>query len=353
MSEQIQALFKKALENRNKEEEKKEELEEKKVTEEVKEENVVKTPEEKQEEKIDEVESIIANNNEEDILEDEDEKEAEDTNKEKRIMVSIEKLEDYPNQPFKRYSEEKQKEMIESIKLNGIIQDLIVRPLPNGNYQILSGHNRKDCAKIVGIKELPCKIKENMNDDDASLILIDSNLVQRKDFLPSELAKGLMMKKDIYKKRNVRSDFFEEIGKEQNMSRGNIQRYLRLNYLNPKLLEMVDTKEINIKLGEELSFLKEEEQEFLASLIYPNVQKLTTNQVKRLREESNADTLTDEKIIEILEKKDGEDKEDEEDEGEVTFSSEELDKYFKDFGSPEEIKEFIIVMLEAYFSEKA
>lgn len=350
MSEQIQALFKKALENRNKEEEKKENLEEKEVSENqnIKEEITENTSEEKQVEKIEEVEAIVKNNEDEEILRDEDVKE--DTNK--SIMISIDKLEDYPNQPFKRYSEEKQKEMIESIKLNGIINDLIVRPLPNGNYQILSGHNRKDCAKIVGLTEVPCKIKDNMTDDDASLILIDSNLIQRKDFLPSELAKGLMMKKDIYKKRNVRSDFFEEIGKEQNMSRGNIQRYLRLNYLNPKLLEMVDNKEINIKLGEELSFLKEEEQEFLASLIYPNVQKLTTNQVKKLKEESNADTLTEEKIIEILEKKENEDNE-EEDSGEVTFSSEELDKYFKDFGSPEEIKEFIIVMLEAYFSEKA
>ena len=238
--------------------------------------------------------------------------------------------------------------MIESIKINGIIQDLSVRPLPNGKYQILSGHNRRDCAKIAGLTELPCKIKY-IEDDDASLILIDSNLIQRKDFFPSEMAKGLLIKKEIYKRRNVKSDFFEEIGKEQNMSRGNIQRYLRLNYLNSKLLEMVDSKEINIKLGEELSFLKDEEQEFLASLIYPNVQKLTTSQVKRLREESSVDNLTEDKIIEILEKKDAEEKEDK---GDVTFSSEELNKYFKDFGTTEEIKEFIIVMLEAYFGNK-
>ena len=333
MSEQIQELFKRALENRNKEEVQKQE---EKIVE-----PVIKPPnEEKNKNEMIEVENIIS----EDNLEIE-----EDDDSEKRIMINIDKLEDYPNQPFKKYSEEKQKEMVESIRINGIIQDLIVRPLPNGNYQILSGHNRRDCAKIVGLTELPCKIKENMEDDDASLILIDSNLIQRKDFYPSEIAKGLLIKKEIYKRRNVKSDFFEEIGKEQNMSRGNIQRYLRLNYLNYKLLDMVDSKEINLKLGEELSFLKPEEQEFLASLIYPNVQKLTTNQVKRLREESTVDNLTEDKIIEILEKKDGEDKENK---GEVTFSSEELNKYFKDFGSPEEIKEFIIVMLEAYFGNK-
>ena len=87
----------------------------------------------------------------------------------------------------------------------------------------------------------------------------------------------------------------------------------------------------------------------MASLIYTNIQKLTNNQVKRLREESTVDNLTEDKIIEILEKKDGEDKEGKR---EITFSGEELDKYFKDFGSPDDIKEFIIVMLEAYFGNK-
>lgn len=336
MSEQIQELFKRALQNRNKEEEKQEEIIQDVKTEEA----VLKPSDTEDKNEIAEIEKIIVEEKVE--LE-------EDDDSEKRIMIDIDKLEDYPNQPFKKYSEEKQKEMVESIRINGIIQDLIVRPLPNGNYQILSGHNRRDCAKIVGLTELPCKIKENMEDDDASLILIDSNLIQRKDFFPSEIAKGLLIKKEIYKRRNVKSDFFEEIGKEQNMSRGNIQRYLRLNYLNYKLLEMVDTKEINLKLGEELSFLKPEEQEFLASLIYPNIQKLTNNQVKRLREESTVDNLTEDKIIEILEKKDGEDKEEKR---EIIFSCDELDKYFKDFGSPEDIKEFIIVMLEAYFANK-
>lgn len=331
MSEQIQQLFKKALQNRNKEEEK----------------NKVEELEENNSQQIPEVKEDIKTIEDSKTEEPKVEEDLEDS-KEKRIMISIDKLEDFPNQPFKPYSEEKQAEMIESIKINGIIQDLIVRPLPNGKYQILSGHNRRDCAKIAGLTELPCKIKY-IEDDDASLILIDSNLIQRKDFFPSEMAKGLLIKKEIYKRRNVKSDFFEEIGKEQNMSRGNIQRYLRLNYLNSKLLEMVDSKEINIKLGEELSFLKDEEQEFLASLIYPNVQKLTTSQVKRLREESSVDNLTEDKIIEILEKKDAEEKEDK---GDVTFSSEELNKYFKDFGTTEEIKEFIIVMLEAYFGNK-
>ena len=182
MSEQIQQLFKKALQNRNQEEEKAQE--EKKKVEEL---------EERNSQKISEVKEDIKTIEDSKTEEPKVEEDLED-NKEKRIMISIDKLEDFPNQPFKPYSEEKQAEMIESIKINGIIQDLIVRPLPNGKYQILSGHNRRDCAKIVGLTELPCKIKD-IEDDDASLILIDSNLIQRKDFFPSEMAKGLLIKK--------------------------------------------------------------------------------------------------------------------------------------------------------------
>ncbi len=215
-------------------------------------------------------------------------------------MINVERLEEFPNQPFKRYSEEKEKEMIDSIKVNGIIQDLIVRPVPNGNYQILSGHNRRNCAIKAGLTELPCKIKD-VDDDTAQLMLVDTNLVQRKDFYPSETAKALKIKKDIYKKKEVRSDFFDEIIKEQNMSRGNIQRYLRLNYLIPELMDRVDTKEINLKNAEDLSFLTKEEQTKLEEMLEAKPRKLTANQTKKLREESDKNNLSDRTLKAVLE----------------------------------------------------
>lgn len=256
-------------------------------------------------------------------------------------MINIERLEEFPNQPFKKYSEEKEKEMIDSIKVNGIIQDLIVRPLPNGNYQILSGHNRKNCAIKAGLTQLPCKIKD-VDDDTAQLMLVDTNLVQRKDFYPSETAKALKIKKDIYKKKEVRSDFFDEIIKEQNMSRGNIQRYLRLNYLIPELMDRVDTKEINLKNAEDLSFLTKEEQTKLEEMLEAKPRKLTANQTKKLREESDKNNLSDRTLKAVLEN----DEKEVDKDIEINFTKEEVDKYFRDFDSIKEIKEFIISMLE-------
>lgn len=256
-------------------------------------------------------------------------------------MIDIERLEEFPNQPFKKYSEEKEKEMIDSIKVNGIIQDLIVRPLQNGNYQILSGHNRKNCAIKAGLTELPCKIKE-VDDDTAQLMLVDTNLVQRKDFYPSETAKALKIKKDIYKKKEVKSDFFDEIIKEQNMSRGNVQRYLRLNYLIPELMDRVDTKEINLKNAEDLSFLTKEEQIKLEEMLEAKPRKLTSNQTKKLREESDKNNLTERTLKKVLEN----DEKELDKDIDIKFTKDEIDKYFSDFDSIKEIKEFIISMLE-------
>lgn len=257
------------------------------------------------------------------------------------IMINIDRLEDFPDQPFRRYSEEKEKEMIDSIKVNGVINDLIVRPLQNGNYQILSGHNRKNCALKAGLTEVPCKIRD-VDDDTAQLMLVDTNLVQRKEFYPSETAKALKIKKDIYKKKAVKSDFFDEIQKEQNMSRGNIQRYLRLNYLIPELMDRVDTKEINLKNAEDLSFLTKEEQIKLEKMLEAKPQKLTVNQAKKLREESDKNNLSERTLKKVLEN----DEKDTDKDIEIKFTKDEIDMYFRDFDSIKEIKEFIISMLK-------
>ncbi len=325
------------------------------ITEEV-EEEIVEDIEENEEEVVEETEKETETTVDEEIKEisnaaEERKKENEQVrpirpfrrmgNNRNTTMINIDRLEEFPNQPFKRYSEEKEKEMIDSIKVNGIIQDLIVRPLPNGNYQILSGHNRKNCAIKAGLTELPCKIKE-VDDDTAQLMLVDTNLVQRKDFYPSETAKALKIKKDIYKKKEVKSDFFDEIIKEQNMSRGNIQRYLRLNYLIPELMERVDTKEINLKNAEDLSFLTKEEQIKLEEMLEAKPRKLTSNQTKKLREESDKNNLTDRTLKTVLEN----DEKEVDKDIEIKFTKDEVDRYFKDFDSIKEIKEFIISMLE-------
>ena len=357
----LEAMFEKALANRMSKEIKKTDAE---LEEEEKKDNV-KEKKEEEEEKNDTKEEILEEEEDEEleeiVKEQTDESNAEDVESELKklehkkdlstrdnkqtTMISIDKLENYPNQPFKEYTEEKELEMIDSIKVNGIIQDLIVRPLPNGNYQILSGHNRKNCAIKAGLTELPCKIKD-VDDDMAKLMLVDTNLIQRKELYPSETAKALKIKKDIYKKKDVKSDFFDEISKEQNMSRGNIQRYLRLNYLVPELLERVDNKSMSIKIAEDLSFLSEKEQEILNNTIEARGFKINTNQAKMLREESSNNNLTEENLTNILANSEKGLKND----IELKFTKKEVEKYFNDFDNVAEIKDFIVSILEDLIS---
>lgn len=357
----IGAMFEKAFANRAAKavEEKKEQEEQEKIIEETvettqNEENVSEEIPEEPEDVLEEDDEMVeesSENPEESELETEEEEIQEEIEIEENsnveendnhtTMIEIELLEDFPDQPFKIYSEEKEKEMIDSIKVNGIIHDLIVRPLNNGKYQILSGHNRKNCAIKAGLKEVPCKIKE-VDDDTAKLMLVDTNLVQRKELYPSETAKALQMKRDVYKRKGVKSDFFDDISKEQSMSRGNVQRYLRLNYLIPELMNRVDTKEMTMKIAEDISFLTTDEQKKLEEKLEAKPRKLTGNQAKRLKEESDKNNLTETTFKVILENAEKEDDKD----IEIKFTKEEIDRYFKDFGSVKEMKEFIISMLE-------
>lgn len=355
------AMFEKAFANRaakaveeKKEQEKQEEIteepgeiiqEEENLSEEIPEEpeEILEEDDEIVEESSEEGEESEVETDEEEIQEEVEieEKSNEEENDNHTTMIDIELLEDFPDQPFKIYSEEKEKEMIDSIKVNGIIHDLIVRPLNNGKYQILSGHNRKNCAIKAGLKEVPCKVKE-VDDDTAKLMLVDTNLVQRKELYPSETAKALQMKRDVYKRKGVKSDFFDDISKEQSMSRGNVQRYLRLNYLIPELMNRVDTKEMTMKIAEDISFLTTDEQKKLEEKLEAKPRKLTGNQAKRLKEESDKNNLTETTFKVILENVEKEDDKD----IEIKFTKEEIDRYFKDFGNVKEMKEFIISMLE-------
>lgn len=347
----IEAMFEKAFASRATKitDEKKENERQEKITEEQDEEFKNKK---EVDEKLEEVSEEIFENEEivEETLEDSEEFEQEmeeefleETEEENNntTMLEIELLEDFPNQPFKIYSEEKENEMIDSIKINGIINDLIVRPLDNGKYQILSGHNRKNCAIKAGLKKVPCKIK-NVDDDTAKLMLVDTNLVQRKELYPSETAKALQIKREVYKRKGVKSDFFDDISKEQSMSRGNIQRYLRLNYLIPELMNRVDTKEMTMKIAEEISFLTTEEQKKLEEKLEAKPRKITGNQARRLKEESDKNNLTETTFKVILEN----DEKEEDKDIEIKFTKEEIDRYFKDFENVKEMKEFIISMLE-------
>ena len=305
---------------------------------------------EQEEHKVDEYDEIVEDNIENN----------EQENNVKVVMIAEEKLEDYPNQPFKLYSDDKKREMIESIKINGIMQPLIVRPIGENKYQILAGHNRRNCAKEIGLTELPCIIKENLTDDEAKIYLIDTNLCTRDNISPMERAKAYRMKYDTYKKRNIKTLMIEEIKKdnygiaraaiikEEKTSNGTIQRYLRLTYLIPELQEAIDNDKIKINTGEKLSFLPKQEQHCIAELLEENI-KISDNTAKRIRQKSEQCRTEDiyhylnkEEIKDIVSKKD----EFIQEAIKVTFYRNEIEKYFENRRTESQIKQYIFDKLE-------
>lgn len=278
------------------------------------------------------------------------------------VLIEESKLEDYPNQPFKLYDEDKKKEMIESIRINGIMQPLIVRPINEGKYQILAGHNRRRCARELGITKLPCIIKENLTDDEAKIYLIDTNLCTREKISPMERARAYKIKYDTYKKRNIKTSMVEEVKrdntgalnsliKEERTSAGSIQRYLRLTYLVPSLQELVDKGKMSLTVGEKISFLPNEEQKFVAEIIKDNI-KITDNMAQKIRKESEKykkedyyTFLVKEDMLDLIKPR----KKVNEDNREyvlVKFYSDEIDRYFGVVNDMEELKRQIIYSLE-------
>ena len=263
---------------------------------------------------IDDLEEI--EESEIEIIEDqkEDVPETENIEDEKYEIIKDEDLEDFPNQPFKMYSESRKNTMIESIKINGIIEPIVVRKTENGKYQILSGHNRRLCGREAGLTEFRCIVKENMTEDEARLYMVDSNLMVR-DVMPTERGKALSIRKECLKNEKIASKIENEIMQdnvdkldtiqqkmieENQMSNGNIQRYIRLNYLIPQLGEMVDNKVINLKTGENLSFLSKKEQRDVSNIIEKENVKISEGMSKKIKKASESGELTKELMKQIL-----------------------------------------------------
>lgn len=278
---------------------------------------------------------------------------------EKYEIINDEDLEDFPNQPFKIYSSSRKNTMIESIKINGIIEPIVVRKIENGKYQILSGHNRRLCGREAGLTEFKCIVKENMTEDEARLYMVDSNLMVR-DVMPTERGKALSIRKECLRNEKIASKIENEIMQdnvdkldtiqqkmieENQMSNGNIQRYIRLNYLIPQLGDMVDNKEINLKTGENLSFLSKKEQRDISSIIEKENVKISEGMSKKIKKASESGELTKELMKQILIKE-----KDKRLEIRVIFFEDEIQKYFKKINNgnvtAKGCKDYIIALLE-------
>lgn len=279
------------------------------------------------------------------------------------VMINDSNLEDYPNQPFNLYKDDKKKEMMESIKINGIMQPLIVRPM-NGKYQILSGHNRRNCGKAIGITSFPCIIKADLTDAEAEIYLVDTNLCTREQISIMERAKAYRIKYDAYKKQNVKINITEEIKKdisglglarasiinEEKASNGSVQRYLRLTYLMKELQEKVENKKISINVGEKISFIPLEEQMIINELIDENI-KITDKIAQRIKKKSESikregvyNYLSRDKMIDLIESKSKLDINKKV--IRIIFYEDEIKYYFKGLENEKEIKKYILEKIE-------
>lgn len=185
--------------------------------------------------------------------------------------IEIERIHAFPNHPFKVLDDEKMDTLVDSIRENGILNPVIVRPDQSGNYEMISGHRRLHAAKIVGLKKVPAIVKE-MSDDEAIIKMVDAN-IQREEILPSERAFSFKMKMEAMSRQGQRNDLTsgqnvpkltsDVIGEENGMSGRQVKRYIRLTELIPELLECTDNKKIGLVMAVDLSYLDEQVQKWV------------------------------------------------------------------------------------------
>ena len=266
-------------------------------------------------------------------------------------QIPIDELHPFTNHPFKVLDDEAMTRTVESIAQYGVLAPLIARPRPEGGYEIISGHRRKHAAELANLDTVPVIVR-NMEDDAATILMVDSNL-QREHILPSERAFAYKMKLDAIKNQGARSDLTssqvgtklradEILAQQAGSSRNQVQRYIRLTELIPELMDMVDEKKIALNPAYELSFLKKEEQVDLLDAMDSEQATPSLSQAQRLKKYSQEGHLTLDMMRVIM----GEEKKSDLDR--VTFTSDTLRKYFPKSYTPQRMQETIIKLLEQW-----
>ena len=275
--------------------------------------------------------------------------------KEQRTEMPLSDLHPFEGHPFKVLDDELMEQTVESIKQIGVVSPLIVRPDPEGGYEILSGHRRLHAAQLAGLETVPVIVKE-MDDDAAIIFMVDSNL-QRENILPSERAFSYKMKLEAMKHQGERGDLTsaqvgpkswaaQVVAEEAGDSKSQVKRYIRLTNLIPEILDMVDEKKIAFNPAVELSYLKPSEQkEFLEAMDYAQASP-SLSQAQRLKKLSQEGGCTLDAMCEVM----NEIKKDELDH--VTIKNEVLRKYFPKSYTPKQMQDTIIRLLEKWQRSK-
>ena len=277
-----------------------------------------------------------------------------DAKLEKIQEIPLSELHPFKNHPFKVKDDEAMMETADSIKQYGVLVPAIARPDPEGGYELVAGHRRHRASELAEKETMPVIVRD-LDDDAATIIMVDSNL-QRESLLPSERAFAYKMKLDAMKHQGERVDLTcsqvgnklegkkssEILAEQVGQSKNQIFRYIRLTELIPELMDMVDEKKVALNPAYELSFLKKEEQVDLLDAMDSEQATPSLSQAQRLKKYSQEGHLTIDMMRVIM----GEEKKSDLDR--VTFTSDTLRKYFPKSYTPQRMQETIIKLLEAW-----
>ena len=274
-----------------------------------------------------------------------------DAGREKVMEIPLPELFPFKNHPFKVLDDAAMQDTAESIKEHGVLIPAIARPREDGGYELISGHRRKRGCELAGLDTMPVIVR-NLDDDAATIIMVDSN-IQRENILPSERALAYKMKLEAIKHQGERSDLTSRqvvgkletadlVGQGAGESGRQVQRYIRLTELSPKLLDMVDAKKIAFNPAVELSYLKPEEQAMLMTSMDSEQATPSLSQAQRLKKFSQEGHLTEDSMLAIMseEKKPEIDK--------VTLTGDKLKKYFPKSYTPQQMEDVILKLLDQW-----
>ena len=278
-------------------------------------------------------------------------------NEESAMEIEISKIHPFKNHPFKVLDDEKMQDLVESVKINGILTPVLLRMDENEEYEMVSGHRRMHAAQLAGLTTIPAIVRE-LSDDDAIVAMVDAN-IQREELLPSEKAFAYKMKLDAMKRQGIRTDLTlsqnetklrsdEVLSKQVGESRAQVQRFVRLTELIPELLDLVDNKKLQFTVAVNISYIDKEVQEWIYEYI-SDTGFIKPKQIASLRNQLNDGPINQIQMLSIfnncvMAKKVSRS---------LTFSEKKLTKYFPDDYTAKDMEQVIESLLEKWTQEQS
>ena len=277
-------------------------------------------------------------------------------NEESAMEIEINKIHAFKNHPFKVLDDEKMQDLIESVKLSGVLTPVLLRVDSNDEYEMISGHRRLHAAKMAGLNTIPAIVRE-LSDDDAVIAMVDAN-IQREELLPSEKAFAYRMKLEAMKRQGSRTDLTlsqnetksrsdEVLSKQVGESRAQVQRYIRLTELIPELLDLVDSKKLKFTVAVDISYIDKEIQKWIYEYI-KDTGFIKPQQITALRNQLNEGAVNQVGMLTIFNKcmmvKTPS--------RSITFSEKKLTKYFPESYSADDMAQVIESLLEKWSQEQ-